>query len=124
MPRPSDSELLRAYVERKAEDAFAEIVSRHAGLVHAACRRILGDDHAAEDAAQAGDLSVMSRMFNGAIGNLVLRSERRGRGRDAEAGRGAADAAGRERGDVLSWPPGNRQATTMAKSKAFQGSRR
>lgn len=48
-----DAELLAAYAARRDEAAFAEIVSRHGGMVYRACRRLLGDDHEAEDAAQA-----------------------------------------------------------------------
>jgi RNA polymerase sigma factor (sigma-70 family) len=49
----SDWELVRAWASRRSEQAFAEIVHRHGGMVYACCLRILGDRHAAEDAAQA-----------------------------------------------------------------------
>ena len=48
-----DAELLRRYVEEKSEEAFAELVQRHLGLVYAcALRRVGGDPQLAEDVAQ------------------------------------------------------------------------
>lgn len=48
-----DTDLLRRYVEEKAEDAFAELVRRHIDLVYSvALRRLGGDVHLAQDAAQ------------------------------------------------------------------------
>ena len=52
----SDEQLLDRYLVRRdetAEAAFAELVQRHGPMVLGACRRILGDAHAAEDAFQA-----------------------------------------------------------------------
>ena len=51
--RASDSELLRRWVSEGCEDAFRDLVARHSGMVYSACARWLGDDHLAEDAAQA-----------------------------------------------------------------------
>ncbi len=48
-----DAELLRRYAGEKSEEAFAELVRRHLGLVyHAALRQCGGDTHRAEDVAQ------------------------------------------------------------------------
>ncbi len=48
-----DAELLRRYADEKSEDAFAELVRRHLGLVyHAALRQCGGDAHRAQDVAQ------------------------------------------------------------------------
>ena len=48
-----DAELLRRYVDERSEEAFAELVQRHLGLVyHAALRQCGGDTHRAEDVAQ------------------------------------------------------------------------
>jgi RNA polymerase sigma factor (sigma-70 family) len=48
-----DAQLLRRYVESRSEEAFAELVDRHLGLVyHAAARQLGGDTHAAQDIAQ------------------------------------------------------------------------
>ncbi len=48
-----DTELLRRYADERSEEAFAELVRRHLGLVyHAALRQCGGDRHRAEDVAQ------------------------------------------------------------------------
>jgi RNA polymerase sigma factor (sigma-70 family) len=56
----SDARLLKRYVAEGSHPAFAEIVRRHGPKVYASCRRILGDPHSAEDAAQAAFL-VLTR---------------------------------------------------------------
>lgn len=49
----SDTELLRRYAEDHYEAAFAELVSRHVGLVYAAAlRQVGGATHRAQDVAQ------------------------------------------------------------------------
>jgi DNA-directed RNA polymerase specialized sigma24 family protein len=48
----SDSELLRAYAERRSEPAFAELVGRHVDLVFSAALRMVCDSHLAEDVTQ------------------------------------------------------------------------
>lgn len=48
----SDWELLNRYCDG-SQQAFAELVARHAGWVRAVARRRLHDDHLADDAAQA-----------------------------------------------------------------------
>ena len=49
----AETELVKAYVQRRDEHAFAELVSRHMPMVLGVCRRVLDDEHAAHDAAQA-----------------------------------------------------------------------
>jgi RNA polymerase sigma factor (sigma-70 family) len=49
----TDSELLRRYAEQRSEAALSELIQRHIGVVyHAACRRLDGDAHAAQDVTQ------------------------------------------------------------------------
>src|SRR4051794_31048820 len=48
----TDAELLAAYLAGD-EEAFAEIVHRHAGMVFGVCTRVLRSRHDAEDALQA-----------------------------------------------------------------------
>ena len=51
--RAGDTELLRRYAEDGSEAAFAELVSRHVGLVYAAAlRQVGGAAHRAQDVAQ------------------------------------------------------------------------
>ncbi|HYF47798.1 MAG TPA: sigma-70 family RNA polymerase sigma factor [Planctomycetota bacterium] len=47
-----DWSLLQAYVTERSEEAFTELVRRHADLVYSTCLRRLGDASQAEDAAQ------------------------------------------------------------------------
>jgi RNA polymerase sigma factor (sigma-70 family) len=49
----SDAALLTRYLTARDETAFELLVWRHAALVLGVCRRILRDEHAAEDAFQA-----------------------------------------------------------------------
>jgi RNA polymerase sigma factor (sigma-70 family) len=57
-PADSDAELLHRYVDRRDEDAFAELVRRHGPMVLGACRRILGPGPDADDAFQAAFLAL------------------------------------------------------------------
>ena len=47
-----DSYLLRQYVRHNSQAAFAALVRRYGGLVHATCLREVDDPHLAEDATQ------------------------------------------------------------------------
>jgi RNA polymerase sigma factor (sigma-70 family) len=49
----SDTQLLRRFVGRRDEGAFAALLGRHGPLVFRVCRQVLQDSHAAEDAFQA-----------------------------------------------------------------------
>jgi RNA polymerase sigma factor (sigma-70 family) len=58
----SDAELLRRFAQGRgdagAEAAFAALVERHGPMVRGACRRVLNDRHAADDAFQATFLTL------------------------------------------------------------------
>lgn len=58
---PADAELLAEYVASGSHRAFALLVERHAGFVHACCRRQLGPGADADDAAQAVFIVLMRR---------------------------------------------------------------
>lgn len=57
----SDIALLRRYADDRDETAFAEIVRRYAGMVYAACYRVLQDKQLAEDVTQDTFLKLMRR---------------------------------------------------------------
>src|SRR3954466_11058808 len=52
MQEMDDSSLLREYVERNSEEAFAELVTRHLNKVYSVALRQTRDPHAAEEVAQ------------------------------------------------------------------------
>jgi RNA polymerase sigma factor (sigma-70 family) len=53
MHSKTDKELLDSFVAAGDGTAFAELVARYSPMVYRACRRLLGNDHDAEDATQA-----------------------------------------------------------------------
>jgi RNA polymerase sigma factor (sigma-70 family) len=135
-----DAELVR--LARKGDkEAFAALLARHRGMLVALCRRALGDDGLAEDAAQEAALQAMLGLdrlqrperfgaWLGGIGLNVCRRWQRERAREgwslaaltggrsvpdgtpAEAAE-AADAARRVRRAVGRLPAGQRAAVAL-----------
>jgi RNA polymerase sigma factor (sigma-70 family) len=135
-----DAELVRRAREGDKE-AFAALLARHRGMLVALCRRALGDDGLAEDAAQEAALQAMLGLdrlrrperfgaWLGGIGLNVCRRWQRERAREgwslaavtggrsvpdgspAEAAE-AADAARRVRRAVGRLPAGQRAAVAL-----------
>jgi DNA-directed RNA polymerase specialized sigma24 family protein len=57
----TDADLLARFAATRDEAAFAALVARHGPMVLAACRRVLGCPHAAQDACQATFLVLARR---------------------------------------------------------------
>jgi RNA polymerase sigma factor (sigma-70 family) len=66
----SDATLLFRFVQHRDQTAFELLVWRHGGLVLGVCRRMLRDDHAAEDAFQATFL-ILARKAGSVRGSLA-----------------------------------------------------
>ena len=60
----SDSTLWQQWQHRRDPDAFAEIVSRHSGMVYGVCTRILGNGTDAQDAAQDCFIELLNGRVN------------------------------------------------------------
>ena len=57
----SDTDLLERFCSQREEAAFSLLLQRHGPAVFGVCRRVLGDDHAAEDAFQATFLVLVRK---------------------------------------------------------------
>ncbi len=68
---PSDSQLLADWLDHRRDAAFRELVSRYAGLVHMAARRVTGDDGLAADAAQLTFI-LLARKARSLAGRISL----------------------------------------------------
>jgi RNA polymerase sigma factor (sigma-70 family) len=60
-PDTSDLELLQRFVQQHEETAFTTLVERHGPMVLGVCRRVLQDEHRAEDAFQATFLMLVHK---------------------------------------------------------------
>jgi RNA polymerase sigma factor (sigma-70 family) len=67
----TDSELLERYVSQKDAVAFEVLVWRHGGMVLGLCRRLLRDEHEAEDAFQATFLVLSKKAGSVGRGEAV-----------------------------------------------------
>lgn len=70
-----DATLLERWIYKQDAEAFSEIVSRHASMVYATCRRVLHDPSLAEDATQDCfiKLSQAERTIGASIGGWLHR---------------------------------------------------
>ena len=57
----TDGELLRQFQRDRRQEAFSELVTRHASMVLGVCQRILRDEHEAEDVFQATFLVLATK---------------------------------------------------------------
>ena len=100
MNSPTDQQLLRDYVERCSETAFAELVRRHVDLVYSAAARMVRDVHLAEavtqnvfvafakDARELASRPVVSGWLHRTTQNIaaqMVRTDIRRRAREQEA---------------------------------------
>jgi RNA polymerase sigma factor (sigma-70 family) len=72
MQELDDAALLREYVERDSEEAFATLVARHINKVYSAALRYTGNSHQAEEITQA--VFVILARKSRSLGNHVLLS--------------------------------------------------
>jgi RNA polymerase sigma factor (sigma-70 family) len=109
-----DEALLREYVERRSERAFAELVARYLPLVHGVAVRVVGERQAAQDVAQGVFVQLARKAWmvrtGGALPGWLYRAarrrainasrgEQRRRQREAAAMSGAEQSTEPERGE-------------------------
>ena len=61
MPSPSDTQLLQAFIDHRDESAVEMLIWRHGTMILNLCRRVLQDEHHAEDAFQATFLVLVRK---------------------------------------------------------------
>lgn len=110
--RATDANLLRRFAEGREEDAFAELVARHAPRVRRVCRRFLRSEHDVDDVAQATFLLLATRAgdvaWRESVGGWVRDAARRlalhARCEIARRGRREAPASSFRFGDAGALP--------------------
>ena len=60
---PTDRDLVQAYIRRRDEKAFRELVMRHAAMVMSVCQHVLRDRNHAEDGARGPNARRGRRVF-------------------------------------------------------------
>jgi RNA polymerase sigma factor (sigma-70 family) len=112
-----DRELLGRFVAAQDEAAFTAIVERHGGLVLGACRRILRNEHDAEDACQATFLVLarkagtirkgdsLASWLYGVAGRIARKLRADARRRSSDQLR-AAEVAGPDTTAEITWREG------------------
>lgn len=77
----TDQELIHRYIHKKDQTAFAQLVRRHAFLVHGVCRRALSSPQDAEDACQATFLvlarKAKTEQWHSSVANWLYVTARR-----------------------------------------------
>jgi RNA polymerase sigma factor (sigma-70 family) len=108
-----DGPLLRRFVGRRDDDAFAELLRRHGPMVLGLSRRVVGDRHLAEDVFQATFLALarkahsvrrpesVAAWLHGVAFHLSLRARKVGARRRQEEARVPTGRAGRDPLDEL-----------------------
>jgi RNA polymerase sigma factor (sigma-70 family) len=94
----ADQDLLECFVHTHDEAAFATLLERHGPMVLGVCRRVLQDEHLAEDVLQATFLVLARnaagirkrRSLGGWLHGVAGRLARKARAEAARAGRGDA----------------------------------
>src|SRR5215831_18456229 len=72
MSEISDASLLRDYVTKRDESAFAELVRRHLPMVYSAAARRLGNDQSAAEDVTQGVFLQLARRSHDLLGHPVL----------------------------------------------------